>query len=42
MGNKTAIDHINSEDQQSYDSDIIEVYNDVKNDFMAHKDEFTL
>ena len=40
--NKIAIDHINSQDQQSYDSDIIEVYNDVKNDFVAHKDKFTL
>ena len=39
--NKIAIDHINSQDQQSFDSDIIEVYNDVKNDFVAHKNKFT-
>ena len=39
--NCMAIDYINNEYQDSKDSDVIEVYNDVQNNFMTHKENFT-
>ena len=38
--NKVAIDYIEEEYQQSYDSDIMEAYNNVKNDLMAQLEFF--
>ena len=40
--NYIATDYINNEYAQSMDSDVIEAYSDVNNDFITNKDKFTL